>query len=70
MLANTFQNSSFALSRTLFAGLLTGVGSLLVPGTCRPSNTFSTLSLGFLAGAMIMYIQLKSCQKQGYKTVR
>ncbi len=57
MLVNTVQNSGFALSLTLFAGLSTGIGSLLGLSTRRSSNTFLTLSLGFSAGAMI-YVSL------------
>ena len=43
----------FALSLTLFAGLATGVGSLLAFFTSTTNTKFLSLALGFSAGVMI-----------------
>ena len=47
----------FALSLTLFAGLATGVGSLLAFFTSTTNTKFLSLALGFSAGVMI-YISM------------
>ena len=47
----------FALSLTLFAGLSTGIGSLLAFFTSRTNTKFLSVALGFSAGVMI-YISL------------
>ncbi len=47
----------FALSLTLFAGLATGVGSIIALFVKKQSNKFLSLSLGFSAGVMI-YVSL------------
>jgi ZIP family zinc transporter len=46
-------NSQWALALTLFAGLSTGIGSLIGLGPSRNNRSFLTLSLGFSAGAMV-----------------
>ena len=43
----------FAFLLTLFAGLATGVGSLLALLTKRTNTKFLAVSLGFSAGVMI-----------------
>lgn len=43
----------FALALTLFAGLATGIGSLLAFVTKRTNTKFLSLALGFSAGVMI-----------------
>lgn len=50
-------NVLFALGLTLFAGLSTGIGSLLAFVTKRTNTKFLALSLGFSAGVMI-YVSL------------
>lgn len=50
-------NVVFALGLTLFAGLATGVGSLLAFFTSRTNTKFLSLALGFSAGVMI-YVSL------------
>lgn len=47
----------FALGLTLFAGLATGVGSLLAFFTSRTNTKFLSIALGFSAGVMI-YVSL------------
>ena len=47
----------FALGLTLFAGLATGIGSLLAFVTKRTNTKFLSLALGFSAGVMI-YVSL------------
>lgn len=46
-------NVLFALGLTLFAGLATGIGSLLALVTKRTNTKFLSLALGFSAGVMI-----------------
>lgn len=46
-------NVLFALALTLFAGLATGIGSLLALLTKRTNTKFLSLALGFSAGVMI-----------------
>jgi len=46
-------NVLFALTLTLFAGLATGIGSLLALVTKRTNTKFLSLALGFSAGVMI-----------------
>ncbi|MFC4410468.1 zinc transporter ZupT [Chungangia koreensis] len=46
-------NVWFALGLTLFAGLATGIGSLLSLLTSRTNTKFLSLALGFSAGVMI-----------------
>ena len=43
----------FAFLLTLFAGLATGIGSLLALLTKRTNTKFLSVSLGFSAGVMI-----------------
>ena len=43
----------FAFSLTLFAGLSTGIGSIISLVAKRTNTAFLTLSLGFSAGVMI-----------------
>lgn len=43
----------FALGLTLFAGLATGIGSLLAFFASRTNTKFLSVSLGFSAGVMI-----------------
>lgn len=43
----------FALSLTLFAGLATGIGSLIALFAKKTNTTFLSVSLGFSAGVMI-----------------
>ncbi|MGE7923550.1 zinc transporter ZupT [Viridibacillus arvi] len=50
-------NVVFALALTLFAGLATGVGSLIAFFTSRTNTKFLSFSLGFSAGVMI-YVSL------------
>jgi ZIP family zinc transporter len=50
-------NSEWALGLTLFAGLSTGIGSLIGLGPGRHNRGFLTLALGFSAGAMV-YVSL------------
>src|SRR4051812_9576837 len=50
-------NVWFALGLTLFAGLATGIGSLLSLLTSRTNTKFLSLALGFSAGVMI-YVSL------------
>lgn len=50
-------NVAFALLLTLFAGLATGIGSLLSLLTKRTNTKFLSVALGFSAGVMI-YISL------------
>src|SRR6185437_3327020 len=47
----------FAFALTLFAGLATGIGSLLAFFTKRTNTKFLSLALGFSAGVMI-YVSL------------
>lgn len=47
------QNILFALALTMFAGLSTGIGSVLAFFTKRTNTKFLTISLGFSAGVMI-----------------
>lgn len=47
----------FAFSLTLFAGLATGIGSLLSLLTSRTNTRFLSIALGFSAGVMV-YISL------------
>lgn len=47
------QNVLFAFLLTLFAGLATGIGSLLALVTKRTNKAFLSVSLGFSAGVMI-----------------
>ena len=50
-------NVVFALLLTLFAGLATGIGSLLSLLTSRTNTKFLSVALGFSAGVMI-YVSL------------
>lgn len=50
-------NVAFALLLTLFAGLATGIGSLLSLLTSRTNTKFLSVALGFSAGVMI-YVSL------------
>lgn len=50
-------NVILALSLTLFAGLATGVGSLIAFFTSRTNKKFLSIALGFSAGVMI-YVSL------------
>ncbi len=50
-------NMFFALTLTLFAGLATGVGSIIALFVKKQNNKFLSLSLGFSAGVMI-YVSL------------
>ncbi len=50
-------NVLYALGLTLFAGLATGVGSLIAFFTSRTNTKFLSFSLGFSAGVMI-YVSL------------
>ncbi|MCT6903694.1 MAG: zinc transporter ZupT, partial [Lactobacillus sp.] len=50
-------NVLLALGLTLFAGLATGVGSLIAFFTSRTNTKFLSLALGFSAGVMI-YVSL------------
>ncbi|CAM3546033.1 zinc transporter ZupT [Cytobacillus oceanisediminis] len=47
------QEVLFAFSLTLFAGLATGIGSLMAFFTSRTNTKFLSLALGFSAGVMI-----------------
>ena len=47
------ENVVLALSLTLFAGLATGIGSILAFFTSRTNTKFLSLALGFSAGVMI-----------------
>ncbi len=47
----------FAFALTLFAGLATGIGSLLAFFTKRTNTRFLSVALGFSAGVMI-YVSL------------
>ncbi len=47
------QSVLFALSLTLFAGLATGIGSLIALFAKKTNTTFLSVSLGFSAGVMI-----------------
>lgn len=49
----TWQEILFAFGLTMFAGLSTGIGSLLAFFTKRTNTRFLSLSLGFSAGVMI-----------------
>lgn len=51
------ENVLFALGLTLFAGLATGIGSLLALLTSRTNKKFLSIALGFSAGVMI-YVSL------------
>lgn len=46
-----------ALGLTLFAGLATGIGSLIAFFTTRTNKKFLSIALGFSAGVMI-YVSL------------
>lgn len=48
-----FNNLIFAFALTLFAGLSTGIGSLLAFFTKRTNTKFLSVALGFSAGVMI-----------------
>lgn len=50
-------NVLFALGLTLFAGLATGIGSLIAFFTSRTNTKFLSIALGFSAGVMI-YVSL------------
>ena len=50
-------NILFAFALTLFAGLATGIGSLLAFFTKRTNTKFLSIALGFSAGVMI-YVSL------------
>lgn len=47
------ENILFAFSLTLFAGLCTGIGSILAFFTKKSNPKFLSISLGFSAGVMI-----------------
>jgi ZIP family zinc transporter len=49
----TTQSVLFALGLTLFAGLATGIGSLIALFAKKTNTTFLSVSLGFSAGVMI-----------------
>ena len=51
------ENVLLAMGLTLFAGLATGVGSLIAFFTSRTNTKFLSLALGFSAGVMI-YVSL------------
>lgn len=50
-------NVLLALGLTLFAGLATGIGSLIAFFTTRTNKKFLSIALGFSAGVMI-YVSL------------
>ena len=50
-------NVLFAFALTVFAGLATGIGSLLAFFTKRTNTKFLSIALGFSAGVMI-YVSL------------
>jgi len=49
----SFENTAIAFGLTLFAGLATGIGSMLAFFTRRTNTKFLSISLGFSAGVMI-----------------
>lgn len=53
----SWTNVLFAFGLTLFAGLSTGIGSVLALLTHRTNKTFLSIALGFSAGVMI-YVSL------------
>ena len=57
------ENVLLAFSLTLFAGLATGVGSILAFFTKRTNTTFLAFSLGFSAGVMIYVSFVEIFQK-------
>ncbi|MGL5152309.1 MAG: zinc transporter ZupT [Clostridium sp.] len=57
------ENILFALGLTLFAGLATGIGSLIAIFTKRTNTKFLSISLGFSAGVMIYVSMIEIFQK-------
>lgn len=57
------ENLIFALGLTVFAGLSTGIGSLLALLTKRTSTKFLSIALGFSAGVMIYVSFVEIFQK-------
>ncbi len=64
-------NVLIAFGLTLFAGLSTGIGSLLALLTKKTNRTFLSVTLGFSAGVMIyvsmIEIFVKARKKRGTK---
>jgi len=48
-------NVLFAFALTMFAGLSTGIGSLLAFFTKKSNTKFLAIKLGFLVGVMIYF---------------
>ncbi len=59
----TFQQFIFAFSLTVFAGLATGIGSLLSLLTNRTNTKFLSVALGFSAGVMIYVSMIEIYRK-------
>ncbi|AFS79176.1 zinc transporter permease protein ZupT [Gottschalkia acidurici 9a] len=62
------ENVLFAFGLTLFAGLSTGIGSLLGFFTKKTNTKFLSISLGFSAGVMI-YVSLVEILQQAQMTL-
>jgi ZIP family zinc transporter len=58
-----FDNVIFAFALTLFAGLSTGIGSMLAFFTKRTNTKFLSLALGFSAGVMIYVSMIEIFQE-------
>ncbi|HYE09742.1 MAG TPA: zinc transporter ZupT [Patescibacteria group bacterium] len=58
-----FDNIIFAFALTLFAGLSTGIGSMLAFFTKRTNTKFLSLALGFSAGVMIYVSMIEIFQE-------
>ncbi len=66
-----FQTVLFAFGLTLFAGLATGIGSILAFFTHRTNTRFLSLALGFSAGVMlyVSFVEiLVKARQHGMKT--
>lgn len=59
----TNQQIIFAFSLTIFAGLATGIGSLLSLVTSRTNTKFLSIALGFSAGVMIYVSMIEIFKK-------
>jgi ZIP family zinc transporter len=65
-----FNNVIFAFALTLFAGLSTGIGSILAFFTKRTNTKFLSIALGFSAGVMIYVSMIEIFQEAKLSLVK
>jgi ZIP family zinc transporter len=58
-----FQHVIFAFGLTVFAGLATGIGSILALVTSKTNTKFLSIALGFSAGVMIYVSMIEIFRK-------